>query len=64
MSAAVERVASVISGTEKVGKINALAASRSAKSSETRCEMLHEGFALPRRRGDPQQSGPCVLAAA
>jgi len=40
MAAAVERVASVISGTEKVGKINTLAASRSARSSETRSEML------------------------
>src|SRR5207253_3023777 len=41
-AAEVERVASVISGTEKVGKINALAASRSARSSEIRSEMLRE----------------------
>ena len=40
MAAAVERVALVISGTKKVGKINTLAASRSARSSETRSEML------------------------
>ena len=39
MAAAVERVALVISGTEKVGKINTLAASHSARSSETRNEM-------------------------
>src|SRR6266481_5801052 len=68
MAAAVERVASVISGTEKVGKINTLAASRSARSSETLSEILHEfsssdaaNFRLPRPPHATADASPAPL---